>query len=62
MKARPNIRDSIKKSMQEKREEINLADFQLTKAEFLAEGQTLPLIIQPAMPGVNLASWAENTG
>jgi alpha-ketoglutarate-dependent taurine dioxygenase len=51
---------SIRRSIQRKREEINLADFSLTETSYLAPGQLLPLIIRPSIAGVNLASWAEN--
>ena len=60
MDMKPGLRDSIRKSVQEKREEINLADFSLTKSSYLMPDQHFPLMIQPALPGVNLASWAEN--
>ena len=49
---------SLKKGIQRKRDEISLAEVSLTTESYLAPGQTLPLIIQPAMNGVNLASWA----
>ena len=37
---------------------MNLADFRLTTSSYLSPGELLPLVIQPAMAGVNLASWA----
>jgi alpha-ketoglutarate-dependent taurine dioxygenase len=49
---------SLKKGIQRKRDEISLAEVSLTTESYLAPDQTLPLIIQPAMNGVNLASWA----
>jgi alpha-ketoglutarate-dependent taurine dioxygenase len=51
---------SLKKSIRAKREEINLAQITLTSASYLKEGQALPLVIQPTISGVNLASWAAN--
>lgn len=60
MESRPGLRASIKKSIQEKREEINLAEFSLTKTSYLSPDQQMPLVIQPAIEGVNLASWAKN--
>ncbi|BCL83208.1 syrP protein [Ktedonobacteria bacterium brp13] len=51
---------SIRRSIQKKREEINLSDFSLTESSYFAPGKTLPLIIKPSIAGVNLANWAEN--
>jgi alpha-ketoglutarate-dependent taurine dioxygenase len=53
-------KSSIRKSIQKKREEINLTNFSLTKSDYLSSGQLLPLVIQPSIAGVNLASWAGN--
>lgn len=60
MEKKPDLRASIRRSMQEKREEINIDTFQLTKASYLQPGQTLPLLVQPTIKGVNLAHWASN--
>ncbi len=60
MEKKPTLRENIRRSIQEKRQEINLADFSLTKSSYLSAGEQFPLVIQPAMPGVNLASWARN--
>ena len=60
MERKPGLKSSIRQSLREKHEEINLAEFSLTKERNLIPGQPLPLIIQPAIPGVNLASWAKN--
>jgi len=56
----PSLESSLRKILQKKREEINLTDFQLTTSRSLSPGQFLPLVIEPAMAGVNLASWAGN--
>lgn len=58
MEKRPGLKASIRKSIQQKREEIDLEQFQLTRARQLAPGQLLPLVIEPTMQGVNLVSWA----
>jgi alpha-ketoglutarate-dependent taurine dioxygenase len=60
METKPSIRDSIRRSIQEKREEIDLTELHLTKSHYLVEGQALPLVIQPVVAGVSPASWAEN--
>ncbi len=59
MEEKLSIKASIRKSIQDSREEINLANFSLTTSGYLGQG-TLPLVIQPAMDGVNLAGWASN--
>ena len=56
----PSLESSLRKILQKKREEIALSDFQLTASRSLSPGQFLPLVIEPAMAGVNLASWAGN--
>ena len=61
MEKRPSLKASIRKSIQEKREEVNLDSFSLTSTSYLAPGQLLPLVIQPTIKGVNLASWAANS-
>ena len=58
METKPSIRSSIKKSIQERRGDVNLDVASLTKASYLAPGKTFPLAIEPTMKGVNLASWA----
>ncbi|HEU5380780.1 MAG TPA: TauD/TfdA family dioxygenase [Ktedonobacteraceae bacterium] len=60
MQQKPGPRASIRQSIQAKREEINLTTVSLTKSSYLQEGQTLPLILEPALEGVNLVNWAEN--
>ena len=60
MERRPSLKASIRKSIQEKREEVDLDNFSLTSTSYLAPGQLLPLIIQPTMKGVNLVAWAES--
>lgn len=60
MEKKAHIEASIRKSIQKKREEINLADFSLTTSSSLVPGQLLPLVVQPALAGVNLPSWAES--
>lgn len=56
----PGLKASIRKSIQEKREEIDLDAFRMTTASYLDPEQRLPLVIQPTVSGVNLAQWAEN--
>ncbi|HTK10957.1 MAG TPA: TauD/TfdA family dioxygenase [Ktedonobacteraceae bacterium] len=60
MENKGSAMSSIRRSIQKKREEINLADFSLTEASYLAPGQTFPLVVQPSIAGVNLVSWAAN--
>src|SRR5215469_10532432 len=60
MERKPSLESNLRKSLHKKREEINLADFQLTTSHSLSLGQLLPLVIEPAIAGVNLASWAGN--
>lgn len=60
METKPGLRASIRKSIKEKREAIDFENLQLTTASSLAPDKLLPLMIQPAMEGVNLASWASN--
>src|SRR5215472_6075466 len=60
MERKSSLESSLRKSLQKKREEMNLADFQLTTSRSLSPGQLLPLVIEPAIAGVNLASWAGN--
>jgi alpha-ketoglutarate-dependent taurine dioxygenase len=55
-----SIGSSIRQSIQKKREEINLADFRLTEESYLTPDLKIPLVVRPAITGVNLASWAEN--
>ncbi len=56
MERKPSLRESIRKE----REEINLTDFRLTTSRSLSPEQPLPLVIEPALAGVNLAMWAAN--
>src|SRR4051812_34742963 len=60
MKTKPSLDSSLRKSLQKRREEINLADFQLTTSHSLSPEQLLPLVIEPTIAGVNLAHWAGN--
>src|SRR6266566_8502256 len=60
MEKRPSLKARIRESILEKREEINLANVSLTKSGYLQPGRFLPLVVQPALEGVNLASWAAN--
>src|SRR5215469_11215099 len=62
MEKRPGFNASIRQRIQERREEmeINLDTLRLTTASYLQPGQLLPLVIQPALTGVNLARWAAN--
>jgi alpha-ketoglutarate-dependent taurine dioxygenase len=39
---------------------IGFAQEELINTEFLARGQTLPLVIQPTLPRLSLSSWAVN--
>jgi alpha-ketoglutarate-dependent taurine dioxygenase len=60
MEKRSSLKAGIRKSIAEKREEIDLTQVSLTASSYLQPGQLLPLVIQPTMDGVNLASWAAN--
>lgn len=60
MEKRPSLKASIRKSIQERHEEINLADLKLTQASYLQPDLHFPLVVQPAMSGVNVAVWASN--
>ncbi|GLV53961.1 syrP protein [Dictyobacter sp. S3.2.2.5] len=51
---------SLRKNIQRKREEVDLSAIRLTTESYFSPDSTLPLIIQPAMDGVNLASWASS--
>ena len=55
---KPGMKASIRKSIQEKREEIDLANIKLVQSGYLGTDQSMPLVIQPAMDGVNPVSWA----
>lgn len=57
MEKKSGIGSGIRNS---RREEINLANFSLTMSGYLSSGQLLPLVLQPSLPGVNLAGWAAN--
>lgn len=41
-----------------RRKAVNVAQDALVKTSYLAAGQTLPLVVQPALDGVSLNSWA----
>jgi len=60
MERKASLKATIRKGLQERRDEINLAELSLTKESYLQAGSTIPLVIQPTMDGVNLASWAAN--
>lgn len=60
MQQKPGLKTSIRSSIQAKREEIDLTAVSLTKESYLGDDQPLPLVIQPTMEGVNLASWASS--
>lgn len=60
MENKGSATSSIRRSIQKKREEINLTDFSLTEASYLAPGLSFPLVVQPSIAGVNLTSWAGN--
>jgi alpha-ketoglutarate-dependent taurine dioxygenase len=60
MEQTPGIGSSLRKSIQKKRGEIDLTGLSLTTSSYLADEQLLPLVIQPALAGVNLMSWAEH--
>lgn len=60
METKPSIRSSIRKSIEQRREETKLNSDSLTKPRYLAPGQMFPLIVEPTMMGVNLAAWAAN--
>jgi alpha-ketoglutarate-dependent taurine dioxygenase len=57
MEKRPSLKASLRKSIQEKREVLDLAHLSLTKSSYLHPEQPFPLVIQPAMEGVNLPAW-----
>jgi len=61
MEKKLSLESSIRKSIQQRREEMNLADFSLTKSKYLSAGQLLLLVVEPAIAGVNLARWAANS-
>lgn len=60
MDKKTGLKTSIRGSIQARREEIDLAAVNLTSASYLAPEQPLPLVIQPTIDGVSLASWAGN--
>lgn len=60
MEKKPGLRTAIRKNIQQRREEINLANLQLTQESFVQPDLHFPLIVQPTMEGVNLVSWASN--
>jgi alpha-ketoglutarate-dependent taurine dioxygenase len=60
MEKKPGLKANIRKNIKERREEIHLANLQLTQASYLQPGLRFPLVIQPAMDGVNLAAWTRN--
>lgn len=40
---------------------VTASQASLVKQSFLSEGSTLPLVLEPAQPGVDLLSWAESS-
>ncbi len=60
MEKKPGLKASIRRNIQERREEINLASLKLTRESYLQPGLSFPLVLQPAMEGVNLTAWARN--
>ena len=51
---------NLKKLKSLRRSGVNLRQVRLTKTEYLAEGETLPLVVRPAAD-VNLAEWARGS-
>lgn len=51
---------SIKKLGAFKRQAVNISQEDLVKTEYLEPGKLLPLIVEPSINGLNLATWAEN--
>jgi len=51
---------ALKKFAPVKRRAVVSSGEGLVKTEFLVPGKTLPLMVQPLMPGINLAEWAAN--
>ena len=51
--------NSIKKLHTSRRKVVNKNQEKLIKVEFLPAGKSLPLVILPAIDGVNLVAWAE---
>src|SRR5690242_15640865 len=60
MEKKLGLKANIRKNMQERREEINLADLKLTQAGYLQPDLHFPLVVQPTIDGVNLVTWAGN--
>jgi alpha-ketoglutarate-dependent taurine dioxygenase len=60
MDKKPSLKMNIRRSVQDRREEINLANLQLTRTSYLGSDLSFPLVVEPTMEGVNLASWAGN--
>ena len=51
---------SFKNRNVQPRKSINLQQEEIVRQSFLAANETLPLVIQPAVEGVNLTTWAKN--
>ena len=51
---------SIKKIGTFKRQAVTISQGDLVKIEYLEPGNLLPVIVQPSIKGLNLATWAEN--
>ncbi|GHO70207.1 syrP protein [Ktedonobacter sp. SOSP1-52] len=60
MEKKPSLKASIRRNIQERREEINLGSLKLTQEGYLEPGLSFPLVVRPAMDGVNLVAWTEN--
>jgi alpha-ketoglutarate-dependent taurine dioxygenase len=50
----------FRKFLSLKRKAVVLSQHELVKLDYLAEGETLPLLIQPSIDNVNLTTWATN--
>jgi alpha-ketoglutarate-dependent taurine dioxygenase len=51
---------SIKKLGTSKRQVVSISQEDLVKTEYLEPGKLLPVIVQPSINGLNLATWTEN--
>lgn len=51
---------TIKRSKRSKRKSINLSEVNLVKTSSLTPGETLPLVVQPAVESPNLVEWTSN--
>jgi alpha-ketoglutarate-dependent taurine dioxygenase len=51
---------SIKKLEAVKRKAVSVSQERLIKTDYLRPGETLPLVVQPAVDGLNLETWAKS--